>query len=75
MTVVQELPGQQEHGEGGPQVGCRHVDPHVHREGLDEGEQVGRVGLGLLVEDADTLRGRCGQLWGGAGGTAPRGGT
>ena len=54
MTVVQELPGQQEHGEGGPQVGCRHVDPHVEGQGLQEREQVRGGRLLLLEQDPNS---------------------
>ena len=32
------LPGQQEHKDGDPEVGCGHVDPHIQRQGGEEGE-------------------------------------
>ena len=47
-------PGQQEHGDGDPQVGCCHVDPDVKRERHQEREQVLRRRGLLLVQDADT---------------------
>ena len=47
------IPGEYEEQDGDPEVGKDHVDPHVHRQRLHEGEELGRLLLRLLVEDAD----------------------
>ena len=42
LPLVGSDPGQEEHGDGDPQVGRRGVDPHLDGERLEEGERTGR---------------------------------
>ena len=41
LPLVRSDPGQEEHGDGHPEVGSRRVDPHLDRERLQEGERIG----------------------------------
>ena len=50
------LPGEKKHGQGGPKVCSCHVDPHVKRERLDEGEKIRRRWRRLLVQDTNSWK-------------------
>ena len=47
------LPGQEEHEYRHSHVGQRYVDPHLQREGRQEGEQVRRLLHRLRVQQTD----------------------
>ena len=47
------IPGEYEEQDGDPEVGKDHVDPHVHRQRRQEGEEVGRRGRLLLVQNSN----------------------
>ena len=53
VPLVGAEPGEDEQEDGHPEVGRGGVDPHVQGQWGEEGEQVRRLLLGLLVEDAD----------------------
>ena len=53
VPLVGAEPGEDEEEDGDTEVGHGRVDPHVQGQRREEGEQVGRLLLRLLVEDAD----------------------